>query len=237
MAPDVGLYFFGDYPRHSTAADSYDALLTAARHADRHGYSSVWIPERHFHSFGGIFPNPSVLAAAIAQATTRIRINAGSVVLPLHDPIRVAEEWSVVDNLSRGRVGIGCASGWSSDDFVFFPDRFGRHRELMYQHIDEVRRLWRGEAVTRTGGDGRPTTVAVHPRPIQATPPMYAAVLGRRESYAMAARNDLGIVTNLMTQDVDQLAGRIAYYRSVRAEHGLDPAAGRVSVLMHTYLA
>ncbi|MGH3748954.1 MAG: MupA/Atu3671 family FMN-dependent luciferase-like monooxygenase, partial [Micromonosporaceae bacterium] len=237
MAPDFGLYFFGDYPRHATAADSYRTLLAAARHADSHGYSTVWIPERHFHSFGGIFPNPSVLAAAIAQATTRVRVNAGSVVLPLHDPIRVAEEWSVVDNLSNGRIGIGCAPGWSSDDFVFFPDRFGRHREIMRTQLEEVRQLWRGEPLWRTGGDGKRTAVSLHPRPIQPTPPMFAAVLGRRESYAMAARSDLGIVTNLMTQDVSQLAENIAHYRAVRAEHGLDPAAGRVAVLLHTYLA
>ncbi|GAA4893398.1 amino acid adenylation domain-containing protein/natural product biosynthesis luciferase-like monooxygenase protein [Stackebrandtia albiflava] len=235
--PDFGLYFFGDYPGGTGAADAYDTMLTAARFADRHDFSSVWIPERHFHSFGGIFPNPSVLAAALARETRNVRINSGSVVLPLHDPIRVAEEWSVVDNLSGGRVGIGCASGWNSNDFVFYPDRYGRHRELMYEQVEEIRRLWAGASTTRTGGTGEPTTVSLHPRPVQRTVPMYTAVVGRRESFALAARHDLGIVTNLMTQDIDALADNIAYYRAARAEAGLDPAAGTVTVLVHTYLA
>ncbi|WP_420710283.1 LLM class flavin-dependent oxidoreductase, partial [Streptomyces sp. NRRL S-15] len=104
---DFGVYFFGDYPQDDTTPrhGKYDHLLETARFADRNGFHSLWIPERHFHSFGGLFPNPVVLAAALARETDRIRINAGSVVLPLHDPIRVAEEWSMVDNLSGGRIG------------------------------------------------------------------------------------------------------------------------------------
>ncbi|MFD0557994.1 amino acid adenylation domain-containing protein/natural product biosynthesis luciferase-like monooxygenase protein [Stackebrandtia endophytica] len=234
--PQFGLYFFGDYPQQRTAADAYETLLSAARYADESGFSSVWLPERHFHSFGGVFPNPSVLAAAVAAQTSRVRINSGSVVLPLHDPIRVAEEWSVVDNLSHGRVGIGVASGWNSTDFVFFPDRFGGHRELMYTQVEQVRRLWRGQSLTRTAGTGADVEVSLFPRPLQPNVPMYTAVVGRRESFAQAARADLGIVTNLMTQDIDALADNIAYYRRVRAESGLDPASGTVSVLVHTYL-
>ena len=81
--------------------DRYRLLLEGARFADRHGFAAVWTPERHFHAFGGLYPNPAVTGAALAAITERIGIRAGSVVLPLHNPIRVAEEWSVVDNLSR----------------------------------------------------------------------------------------------------------------------------------------
>ena len=238
-ATDFSVYFFGDYPqdhRHPARGPPYELLMDAARFADRHGFHALWMPERHFHSFGGLFPNPAVLAAALSRETERIRLNAGSVVLPLHDPIRVAEEWSMVDNLSGGRVGIGVASGWNANDFVFFPDRFGRHKELMYEQLEEVRKLWRGEAVRRAGGDGE-TEVRLFPRPVQDAPPMYTAVVGNPASYELAARHDLGIVTNLMTQTVEQLGENIARYRRTRARHGLDPDAGRVAVLLHTYLA
>src|SRR5690606_17850013 len=97
--------------------DKYRLLLEGARFADSHGWEAVWIPERHFHAFGGIYPNPSVLAAALAVATNRVRIRAGSVVLPLHDPLRVAEEWAVVDHLARGRVDLAFATGWNPNDF------------------------------------------------------------------------------------------------------------------------
>ena len=236
--PDFSVYFFGDYPQDTSAPrqGQYELLMDVARFADRHGFHSLWMPERHFHSFGGLFPNPAVLAAALSRETEHIRLNAGSVVLPLHDPIRVAEEWSMVDNLSGGRVGIGVASGWSANDFVFFPDRFGRHKELMYEQLEEVRKFWRGDAVRRAGGDGE-AEVRLFPRPVQDAPPMYTAVVGNPASYELAARHDLGIVTNLMTQTVEQLRDNIALYRRTRASHGLDPDAGRVAVLLHTYLA
>ncbi|GAB3946974.1 hypothetical protein GCM10029976_075420 [Kribbella albertanoniae] len=232
---DFSLYFFGDYP-DSAAHDKYGLILSATEFADQHNFHSVWLPERHFHSFGALFPNPSVLAAALATRTTRIRLNAGSVVLPLHHPIRVAEEWSVVDNLSGGRVGLCIASGWHARDFVLAPDAYGNHRTEMYDRLDTVRRLWTGETITATAGNGEPTEIQLHPRPIQPEPPLFTAVVGNPESYKLAARNGLGVVTNLMAQSVEDLAANIALYRSTRAEHGLDPAAGRVVVLLHTYL-
>ncbi|WP_433550344.1 MupA/Atu3671 family FMN-dependent luciferase-like monooxygenase [Micromonospora zamorensis] len=232
---DFSLYFFGDYADQDRD-DSYEVILDAAEFADAHDFHAVWLPERHFHSFGGIFPNPSVLAAALAVRTHRLRLNAGSVVLPLHHPIRVAEEWSMVDRLSGGRVGIGCASGWHANDFVFYPENYPRHKQVMYENLDTVRRLWRGEAVRARSGSGDDIDVRLFPRPVQAEPPIFTAIVGNPDSYREAARRDLGVVTNLMTQDVAQLAENIALYRRTRAEHGLDPDAGRVVVLMHTYL-
>ncbi len=249
-APDFGVYFFGDHPEAEEAAEAggtdrtgrarapeaYDALFETVRFADEHGFSSVWLPERHFDSFGGLFPNPAVLASAVARETERVRINAGSVVLPLHDPVRVAEEWSVVDNLSGGRVGIGCATGWHARDFALHPDRFADRRRVAFDHLDEVRRLWRGEAVRRRTGEGAEAEIRIRPRPVQEEPPFFLATSGQRASYEEAARRGLGVVTNLMSQTVDELAANIAHYRRSRAACGLAPDAGRVTVLVHTYL-
>lgn len=233
---DFSLYFFGDYPLDTRPEDRYRIVLESARFADRNGFHAVWLPERHFHSFGGIFPNPSVLAAALARETERVRLNAGCAVLPLHHPVRVAEEWSVVDNLSGGRVGLGCASGWHPNDFLFFPDRYGTHKELMHQQVDTIRALWRGEPYRGRSGNGEEIEVHLHPRPLQELPPMYTAIVGNPDSFREAARHDLGVITNLMTQSVEELAANVALYRRTRAEHGLDPEAGRVVVLVHTYL-
>ncbi|MYW67356.1 LLM class flavin-dependent oxidoreductase [Streptomyces sp. SID8379] len=236
-APDFGVYFFGDYPDAEDTSQAYDRIVDTARFADERGFSSLWIPERHFHSFGGLFPNPAVLASALARETERIRLNAGSVVLPLHDPVRVAEEWAVVDRLSGGRVGLGCATGWHAQDFALHPERFARRKDIAFEHLDAVRELWRGGTVRRETGDGRPLDVRTFPRPVQEAPPMFLATSGRRESYEEAARRDLGVVTNLMNQTVAELAANIAHYRAARAQHGLEPDAGRVTVLLHTYLA
>src|SRR6266850_3063599 len=107
---DFSIMFFAGSDRPA-GGDRYALVREAAQFADRHGFSAVWTPERHFHEFGGLFPNPSVLAAALAVMTERVQIRAGSLIAPLHDPVRIAEEWSVVDNLSHGRVAISFGAG------------------------------------------------------------------------------------------------------------------------------
>jgi alkanesulfonate monooxygenase SsuD/methylene tetrahydromethanopterin reductase-like flavin-dependent oxidoreductase (luciferase family) len=81
------------------------------------------------------------MADALAMVTKRIGLRAGSVVLPLHHPARVAEEWAVVDNLSGGRVAVSFASGWHSDDFVFAPENYADRRAVMHAAIDTVSRF------------------------------------------------------------------------------------------------
>src|SRR5579862_6086132 len=124
---DFSLFYFANDSRERTA-DRYELLLEGARFADANNFTAVWTPERHFHPFGGLYPNPSVTSAAIAAVTQRVKIRAGSVVAPLHDPIRIAEEWAIVDNLSNGRVAISFASGWQVNDFVLAPENHAKRK-------------------------------------------------------------------------------------------------------------
>ncbi|MBD2339092.1 amino acid adenylation domain-containing protein [Calothrix sp. FACHB-156] len=229
------LYYFGNY-ESEFSQDKYDLLFTGAKFADQHGFSAVWIPERHFHAFGGFSPNPSVIAAALARETQNIQIRSGSVVLPIHHPIRVVEEWSVVDNLSQGRVGISFASGWNPNDFVFAPQAFGQHRELMFQQIETVRKLWRGEAVPVQNGVGQTVNVEVFPKPMQSELQDWITIVNNPDTYIKAGEMGAGVLTNLMGQSVEDLAENIALYRQSLAQHGYDPAVGRVTVLLHTFV-
>src|SRR5262245_45118135 len=108
---DFGLMFFAS-ASGAERSGKYDLLLEAARFADRHDFCAVWTPERHFHEFGGLFPSPAVVSAALAMITRNVQIRAGSLISPLHQAIRIAEEWSIVDNLSNGRIAISFGSGW-----------------------------------------------------------------------------------------------------------------------------
>jgi natural product biosynthesis luciferase-like monooxygenase protein len=214
----------------------YQLLLEGARFADRHGFSAVWTPERHFHDFGGIFPNPSITSAALATITERIQLRAGSVVSPLHNPIRLAEDWSVIDNLSNGRVGVSFASGWNASDFVFAPDNYGDRRVIMERDIDIVRRLWRGEAVQFKGGAGNEVDVKILPRPLQAELPVWVTAFGSPETFRLAGRIGANLLTHLLGQSVELLAEKIELYRSALREHGHEPGTGTVTVMMHTFI-
>jgi natural product biosynthesis luciferase-like monooxygenase protein len=155
---DFSFFFFAD---HGARSDCYDLLLAAARFADANDFSAVWTPERHFHSFGGQYPNPAVTGAALAAVTERVGIRAGSVVAPLHHPVRIAEEWSVVDNLSGGRAGVSFASGWHKVDFVIRPEHHADRKKIMIETVETVQRLWRGDEQNCPSGSPR----RVHRRP------------------------------------------------------------------------
>ena len=108
---DFSIYYWGN--DDGAGPKKYELLLEGAKFADSHGFCAVWTPERHFHAFGGPYPNPSVTGAAVAAVTKNIAVRAGSCVVPLHHPARIAEEWAVIDNLTNGRAGMAIASGLS----------------------------------------------------------------------------------------------------------------------------
>lgn len=229
------LFFFSEETNGSP--DRYRLLLESARLADELGFTAVWTPERHFDAFGASYPNPSVLAAALAMVTKRLQVRAGSVVMPLHNPIRVAEEWSVVDNLSGGRVAIACASGWHLADFVFAPDDYERRKDVTWRNLEVVQRLWRGETVTVRGVHGREVPVRAFPRPIQPELPVWVTASGTPETFHKAGQLGANLLTHLSAQSLETLAEHIGTYRAALAEHGRDPAAHCVTVMVHTYVA
>ncbi|MFB2880050.1 MupA/Atu3671 family FMN-dependent luciferase-like monooxygenase [Floridanema aerugineum] len=232
---EFSLYYFGSYEAEFRK-NKYNLLFEGAKFGDRHGFTAIWIPERHFHEFGGFSPNPSVIAAALARETQTIQIRSGSVVLPLHHPIRVAEEWAVVDNLSQGRVGIAFASGWHPNDFVFAPQSFGKHRELMYQEIATVQKLWQGESVEVLDGTGKQIRVKTYPQPMQPKLPIWITIVKNPNNYIKAGEIGAGILTNFLGQSIEDLAHNIALYRESLTKHGYKAEAGKVTVLLHTFV-
>lgn len=216
--------------------DIYRLYLEGARFADEHDFTAIWTPERHFHEFGGVFPNPATATAALAMVTKRIRLRAGSVVLPLNDVLRVAEEWAVVDRLSGGRVDLAFATGWNPNDFVLAPDNFAKRRDLTFDGIRTVQALWRGEAITRRNGKGEEVRTRVFPPPIQSDFTPWITCSGGAERFRDAGRCGGHVLTALLFQTVDELAGKIQAYRDEREKAGFDPATGQVTLMLHTYL-
>ncbi|MET0626409.1 MAG: MupA/Atu3671 family FMN-dependent luciferase-like monooxygenase [Pyrinomonadaceae bacterium] len=229
------LFYFASDDQQD-GGDKYRMLLEGAKFADRNGFTAVWTPERHFHAFGGLYPNPSVTSAAVAALTERVQIRAGSVVMPLHNPVRVAEEWSVVDNISKGRVGLSFASGWHADDFIFAPDAYAGRREAMLQGIETVRKLWRGEAVALRGGAGNEVEVRICPRPVQPELPFWVTAAGSPETFRAAGELGANLLTHLLGQSLDELAEKIELYRRARRERHPEKGAGHVTLMLHTFV-
>ena len=233
-SPGLSLFMWGN--DDAPGRDKYRLMIEGAKFFDRNGFEAVWTPERHFHAFGGPYPNPSVTGAALASVTERIGIRAGSCVSPLHHPIRIAEEWAVVDNLSNGRVALAFASGWQLNDFVLQPENYAQNKNVMLEQIDQVRRLWRGEKMAFRNPNGEEVAVQTLPRPVQAELPFWITTAGNTETYRRAGALGANVLTHLLGQTVEEVGEKIALYRRARAEAGHDPATGQVTLMLHTFV-
>ena len=214
----------------------YNLVLEAARYADEHGFHAIWTPERHFNKFGGLYASPSVLGAALAAITRRIGIRAGSVIAPLGHPFRIAEEWSIVDNLSNGRVGVAFGSGFQPRDFIFAPDHFEQRKKIMLDSIETIQQLWQGKGYRGETPGGQSAEVTMWPRPVQTTLPFWLATTRDPETFEQAGKMGAGVLTAMLRLTLPELQERIAVYRNARAAAGLDPDNGEVTLMLHTFL-
>ncbi|MFT4512179.1 MAG: natural product biosynthesis luciferase-like monooxygenase protein [Planctomycetota bacterium] len=226
-------YFASDEGEH--AEDKYRLLHEGARFADENGFEAVWTPERHFHAFGGLYPNPAVVSAAIAAVTKNVKIRAGSCVATLHHPIRIAEDWALVDNLSHGRVGVAFAAGWHGRDFVLRPENFADRKVAMVDTMKKVHALWRGESLPFEGPDGKSHDIRTLPRPVQKELPTWVTVAGNPETYRIAGETGSFVLTHLLGQSVEDLKQKLVIYRDAWRAAG-HAGEGHVTLMLHTFV-
>ncbi|WP_122072817.1 MupA/Atu3671 family FMN-dependent luciferase-like monooxygenase [Pseudophaeobacter sp. EL27] len=233
---DFNLFYWGN--DDGPGPRKYHLLLEGAKFADAHGFNAVWTPERHFHAFGGPYPNPSVTGAAVAAVTNNLSVRAGSCVAPLHHPARVAEEWSVIDNLTNGRAGLGIAAGWQPDDFVLRPENTPpANKPAMYECIETLRKLWRGEEVEFPRKDGSTHAVVTQPRPVSRELPVWVTTAGNPDTWREAGEIGANVLTHLLGQSIEEVGGKIRIYHDALRAAGHDPADFKVTLMLHSYLA
>ncbi|HEX2271623.1 MAG TPA: MupA/Atu3671 family FMN-dependent luciferase-like monooxygenase, partial [Pyrinomonadaceae bacterium] len=232
---DFSLFYFAS-EETGPAGDRYRLLMEGAKFADEHDFTAVWTPERHFHEFGGLYSNPALTSAALATITKRVQLRAGSVVLPLHHPIRVAEEWAFVDNVSNGRVAVSFASGWHADDFVFAPENYPARKQLTLPQLEIVRSLWRGDAMRFKGGAGNNVEVKIHPRPIQPELPFWLTTAGHPDTFRAAGEAGANLLTHLLGQSIEELAAKIEIYRQSWRPGKGSAEKPFVTLMLHTFV-
>ena len=233
---DFSIYYWGN--DDGSGPKKYELLLEGAKFADTHGFCAVWTPERHFHAFGGPYPNPAVTGAAVAAITSNIGVRAGSCVVPLHHPARIAEEWAVIDNLTGGRAGMAVASGWHPDDFVLRPENTPPHNKAaMFAAAKQVRALWRGEGVDFPTANGGTFTVKTQPRPISKELPLWVTTAGNPDTWREAGELGANVLTHLLGQTVDEVADKIKLYHAALRAAGHDPADFTVTLMLHTFVS
>jgi alkanesulfonate monooxygenase SsuD/methylene tetrahydromethanopterin reductase-like flavin-dependent oxidoreductase (luciferase family) len=193
---DFGYFTLSDnhYQSNTRSPNQFVADITAeALYAERLGMHSAWIGEHHFNSLG-VLSCPDLVLAYIAARTTRIRLAPAVTVLPLHHPIRVAEQWATLDLLSHGRVDFAAGRGYDRREYLPFGANFEDNQSALEEGLTVVRQLW--EADERISHHGRHYSfddVRITPKPLQRPIPTYVASFSR-PSIELAARRGFGLV-------------------------------------------
>jgi alkanesulfonate monooxygenase SsuD/methylene tetrahydromethanopterin reductase-like flavin-dependent oxidoreductase (luciferase family) len=210
---DIGVFQLLPRGRAATDREVVEQALWEVDFAEQHGFESVWITEHHFSGFGSIGV-PSVYAAGLAQRTRRIRIGYAVAVVPLHHPLRLAEEISWVDHLSEGRVAVGVGPGFSPFEFGAFGVPVDERHARFLEGFDVVRRALAEPEIIYEG-----KRLAVRPRPYtRPHPPFYWASTAD-ESLRKAGEEGLPLLFG--QEPVAQLAERLNRYRAIRAAAGV----------------
>jgi natural product biosynthesis luciferase-like monooxygenase protein len=208
-----------------THAQVYASALEETRLAETLGFEAVWLAEHHFSVYG-ICPSLAVLAGAIARDTRRMRIGTSVVIAPFAHPLRIAEEWAMVDVLSDGRLDFGLGRGYQPREFAGLDLSMERTRERFDECMEIIRRAWTEERVSFAGEFYRVPDVAVFPRPVQRPhPPLWTAAVSP-DTYRLAARRGFKILTAPSFTPWDVLRTSYdAYHEEWRRVHGTGAGA------------
>jgi alkanesulfonate monooxygenase SsuD/methylene tetrahydromethanopterin reductase-like flavin-dependent oxidoreductase (luciferase family) len=193
----------------------YDAALEMSAFGDEIGIDGVILPEHHC-SEDGYNPVPSLMAAAIGARTRRIEVVLGAIVLPLHDPVEVAETIAVTDIICGGRLTTTLVAGYVKAEFDMFGKSLNDRARLMDEGLDVIVRALAGERFDYQGRE-----VFVRPLP-RSRPPKILVGGGVKPAARRAARHGLGlwVLQPEMMPDCQKL---IAFYKEECARNGKTP--------------
>lgn len=225
------------YPGHRrTVAEFYDQLLEQCVLAEELGYRAFYVAEHHFDEYG-VIPNPAVWLAAAAVRTRRIRLGPAVAVLPFRDPVHVAEDYAILDQLARGRLVLPVGSGYLRHEFEGFNVDGASKRFRFDEALALIRALWRGGPVRYAGRYHALPGIALNVRPYEGRmPAMPIAVLRAEAAFHVGrAGEELMTVPYATVDRFEEIGTLLAAYREGRAAGGHD--RGRTYVALHTYVA
>jgi len=211
--------------------------MAILRAAEDLGFDSVWPAEHHFSEYGYCV-STALMLAALSQTTKRIRLGTGIVILPFHNPVRVAEEFALLDLMSDGRVDFGVGRGYQPHEFRGYGVDQSKSRGMFNEALEIILQAWTQDRVNYSGVHYTVRDVPVRPKPLQKPhPPVWMAALSP-ESFVQAGRKGF----NLLCTPVFGFSGKSALenldaYREALRGAGHDPATRQIAALCMIYAA
>jgi alkanesulfonate monooxygenase SsuD/methylene tetrahydromethanopterin reductase-like flavin-dependent oxidoreductase (luciferase family) len=214
-------------------SQSFEELLEQIELSEQLGFDEAWFAEHH-HSDYGMLSSPNLIIAALAHRTQRLRLGNLVNALPLHDPMRLAEECAILDILTGGRLSVGLGRGVPRDDLKHGLDR-DTAQARFEEGIDILLRAWTEDTFTYSGTAWNYVDISCRPRPLQRPhPPIYYGATSP-DSPAMVARRGWNLA--LSRQPLANCARAIKAYREERARLAKAPGGGDAIMVREIYIA
>jgi len=223
------------YESNTRDANTFVAdILDEAVYAEEVGLHSAWIGEHHFSTLG-VLSCPDLVLAHVAARTSRIRLAPAVTVLPLHHPIRVAEQWATLDLISGGRVDFAAGRGYDRREYLPLGVSFEDNQEIFEEGMEVVRRLWASnKPISHHGKHYRFDDIAITPKPLQRPLPAYVASFSQ-PSIELAGRLGCGLIVApfAATMSYGGLRQVAELYHQTCVKHGQSPGRLMCSYFIH----
>ena len=219
----------------NTQAESFDESFDQVMAAERLGFDTVWLAEHHFSPERAVLASPMIVASAICAKTERIRIGLAVQVLPLTNPLRVAEEAATVDHISKGRFEFGIGRSGLTRYYQGYNVQYEESRPRFLEALAIITKAWSQEQFSYAGQFNSYENVTVVPKPLQQPhPPITVAVAGE-DTFPLIGSMGHSIFVSMNTPR-EQLIDRLTAYTKSRKEAGIkDP--GGISIRVPVYVA
>jgi len=229
------LTLFDHYAEDCSEEQYYKNFFDEVTYAEQLGFDSIWIGEHHFCRY--ICPAPQIVAAAIAQRTKKIRIGTAIVLLPHHDPIRLAEDYALVDLLSGGRLDFGVGRGFIKATYDGFNQSMAESRDRFNESLEVIERAWQQTRFSYQGKFYQANNVTILPRPLQKpSPPIFMAAAASPESFVAAGEKGHSILLAPFLQSRGALKENVQLYKQMLERGGFSSDSVDIVAGYHSFI-
>ncbi len=218
-----------------TQAEAFEESFNQVAEAEKMGIDSVWLAEHHFTPDRSVLASPLIIASAIAARTSTLRVGLAVQVLPLTNPLRVAEEAATVDHISRGRFDFGIGRSGLTKYYQGYNIPYSESRGRFFEALQVIMTAWKGENFSYQGDFYAYDDVQVVPQPLQQPYPPTRIAVASADTFPLVGKLGHPIFISAAA-GIPALKERLELYRTARKEAGWD-GPGEVTLRIPAYVA
>ena len=197
-----GIFMEFETRQERSQAEAFQEGFRLVEAADTWGLDGVWLGEMHFNPARSVLGAPIVVASSIATRTRRLRVGMAVQVLPLNNPLRIAEEAATVDQISAGRFDFGIGRSGSPRAYDLYGVPYGESQARFFEAFEIIREAWKGERFSHHGEYYNFDNAIVSPRPYQQPHPPIRMAATTEETFPKVGEMGLPIFVGLRGMDI-----------------------------------